>query len=127
MSAFILTHGDTDGLCSGALALSIYRDAEVLFTNPVEINEDIWNARKHDRVIVCDVAIDISAAPVLKRTFDRIAAEKEVVYIDHHPLPRGFSAPWLMHRLDACGSLLAYDYFRNELDPDIAALLRHTP
>ena len=51
---------------------------------------------------------------------DEIAAEKEVVYIDHHPLPRGFSAPWLVHRLDACGSLLAYDYFRDALDPDMS-------
>jgi single-stranded-DNA-specific exonuclease len=120
MSALILTHADTDGLCSGALALSIFRDAEVLFTNPVEIVEDIRNARGHDRVIVCDVAIDISAAPGMKRRIDRIAAEKDVVYIDHHPLPPGFSAPWLVHRLDACGALLAYDYYRDALDPDMS-------
>jgi RecJ-like exonuclease len=120
MSALILTHADTDGLCSGALALSVYPDAELLFTNPVEIVEDFRNARKHDRVIVCDVAIDISAAPVLKRSIDRIAAEKDVVYIDHHPLPRGFSAPWLIHRIDACGSLLTFDHFRNALDPDMS-------
>jgi RecJ-like exonuclease len=120
MSALILTHADTDGLCSGALALSIYPDAEVIFTNPVEIAEDIRNARKHDRVIACDVAIDISVAPVLKRTIDRIAAEKDVVYIDHHPLPRGFSASWLIHRLDACGSLLTFNHFRDALDPDMS-------
>jgi RecJ-like exonuclease len=120
MSALILTHADTDGLCSGALALSIYPNAEVLFTNPAEINEDIRDARKHDRVIVCDIAIDISMASTLKRTIDRIAAEKDVVYIDHHPLPHGFSAPWLVHRLDACGSLLTFDHFRDAIDPDMS-------
>jgi RecJ-like exonuclease len=120
MSTLILTHADTDGLCSGALALSVCRDAEVLFTNPAEIREDVLDARKHDRLIICDIAIDISGAPALKRTIDRIAAEKDVVYIDHHPLPGGFSAPWLMHRLDACGSLLTFDYFRDSIDPDMS-------
>lgn len=67
--------------------LSVYRDAVVLFTNPIGIIEDLRNARKHDRVVVCDVAIDISQATRLKSSLDEIAAEKEAVYIDHHPRP----------------------------------------
>jgi len=40
MSALILTHADADSLCSGALALSVFRDAEIVFTNLAEIVED---------------------------------------------------------------------------------------
>jgi single-stranded-DNA-specific exonuclease len=120
MSTLILTHGDTDGLCSGALALSRYRDARVIFTSPMEVIEDLGHSRDYDRVIICDIAIDISIASALKAVVDHIASKKEVVYIDHHPLPHGFSAPWLVHNTDACGSLLTFQHFRKELNPNMS-------
>ena len=33
----ILTHGDSDGICSGAIAKTAYPDAYVYFTSPVNL------------------------------------------------------------------------------------------
>ena len=54
----IFTHGDCDGICSGALALAAHKDAEIFFTNPVSLREDIDKAVDADRVIICDIAIN---------------------------------------------------------------------
>jgi RecJ-like exonuclease len=120
MNTLILTHADCDGLCSGALALSASGSARVRFTNPIGLIEDLNDVREYDRVIVCDIAIDLDMAPLVKKTFDALAAEKEVAYIDHHPLPPGFLAPWLIHDTNACGSLLTFDYLRPALDQDMS-------
>lgn len=120
MRTLILTHGDTDGICSGALALAANPRASVYFTSPVSVLEELAHAADYDRVIISDVAINISMADNVKDTLDSLAAGREVVYIDHHPRPDGFTAPWLVHDTDACGSLLTYSHFRDRLDPDMS-------
>lgn len=97
-----MTHGDTDSICSGALALAANPGASVFFTSPASVLEDLAPAANYDRVVICDVALNISMADEVKDALDRISAGREVVYIDHHPLPDGFSAPWLVHDTDAC-------------------------
>jgi RecJ-like exonuclease len=67
MSTLILTHGDCDGLCSGAIALAAHRGAKVVFTNPIGLPDDLKGSEDYDRVIVCDVAIDIGQAPVVRK------------------------------------------------------------
>lgn len=120
MDTLILTHADCDGLCSGALALSVFRGAKVVFSNPVGLIEDLKYAGEYDRVIVCDVAIDIGLAPVIRKTIDSLAADKEIMYIDHHPLSPRFQASWLVHDTNSCGSLLTFASFRRAVDPDMS-------
>ncbi len=54
------------------------------------------------------------------RSSSLAAGRRGRVYIDHHPLPDGFAARWLVHDTDACGSLLTYSHFRDRLDPDMS-------
>lgn len=120
MKTLILTHADCDGICSGALALAVYRDSRVIFSNPVSLSADLRHAGEYDRVIVCDIAIDLGLATVVKKALDDFSKGKELVYIDHHPLPPGITAPWLVHDTNACGSLLTFDHFRQALDIDLS-------
>ncbi|OPY25334.1 MAG: DHHA1 domain protein [Methanocella sp. PtaU1.Bin125] len=120
MTTLILTHADTDGLCSGALARAVYGDARVMFSNPVSLPADIRYAGEYDRLVVCDIAFDLSLAGTVKKMLDEISGAKEIVYLDHHPLPRELSAPWLVHDTDSCGSLLTFDHFRRALDANMS-------
>ncbi len=120
MKSIIFTHGDSDGLCCGALALAANGDSPLFFTNPVSVLSDIDEARGYDRIVVCDIAINIPRSQQMRAKFEALAEESEVIYIDHHPLPPGFSARWLFHDSGASASELTFDYFQNELSPDMS-------
>ncbi|MCD1295985.1 phosphoesterase [Methanocella sp. CWC-04] len=120
MKSIIFTHSDSDGICSGALALAANRDSPVFFTNAVAILSDIEQARGFDRVIICDIAINIPVSKKLKAKIDEISEESEVIYIDHHPLPEGFDAPWLISDVTASASELTFYHFKNDLDPNMS-------
>lgn len=120
MKTIIFTHSDTDGLCSGALALAANADSPVFFTNPVSVLADIDEAKGYDRVIVCDIAINLPKSRDMKTKFEALARSGELIYIDHHPLPSGFSEPWLFHDDNACASELTFNYFQNELSRDMS-------
>ncbi|CAJ37781.1 DHHA1 domain-containing protein [Methanocella arvoryzae] len=120
MTTLILTHADSDGICSGALAVAASEDPTVFFTSPVSVIDDAEEAEEYDRVIICDIAINISTSGALRKRMNELAAKRELIYIDHHPLPEGFSAPWLVHDQDACGSLLTYWQFKDKLSPDMS-------
>ncbi len=120
MKTVIFTHGDSDGLCSGALALAANGDSPLYFTNPVSVLTDIDEAWGYDRIVVCDIAINLPRSDQMREKFDALAKESEVIYIDHHPLPPGFNARWLFHHDDASASELTFNYFQNELSPDMS-------
>jgi len=54
----ILTHGDSDGICSGAIAKSAYPGASVYFTNPVNLLDKLNEIRDVKTLIICDIAIN---------------------------------------------------------------------
>jgi len=120
MKTIIFTHSDSDGLCSGALALAANGDSPVFFTNPVSVLTDIDEAKGYGRVIVCDIAINLPRAVEMREKFEALAKESEVIYIDHHPLPPRFSEGWLFHDDHASASELTFNYFQNELSPDMS-------
>jgi RecJ-like exonuclease len=120
MRTIILTHGDSDGICAGAVSLAANPNSPLFFTNAVSVLADIEQARGFDRVVVCDIAINISTAPQLKAKLDEMARDAEIVYLDHHPLPRGFSAEWLTSDLSSSASEMAYRHFRKVLPPDMS-------
>ncbi|WP_424359826.1 DHHA1 domain-containing protein [Methanocella sp. MCL-LM] len=120
MTTLILTHADSDGICSGALAVAASEEPTIYFTNPVSVIDDAADAEQYDKIIICDIAINISTSEALRKRMTALAAKRDLTYIDHHPLPDDFSAPWLVHDQNACGSLLTYWHFKDKLNPDMS-------
>ncbi len=119
-SSLILTHGDSDGVCSGAIAKSAYPDADVYFTSPVGIVDELHLAEGYRNVIICDIAIDERHCMDLFKHLHEIAERSNLIYIDHHPLPeKCISADWLYHDLSVCSSELTYKVLEKRLIRDM--------
>jgi RecJ-like exonuclease len=116
----ILTHGDSDGICSGALAKSAFPDAYVYFTSPVSLLDKLNLIEEVETLIICDIAIDERYCSELQTTLGRFAEECSLYYIDHHPLPeRCRKEEWFYHETGVCSSELTYrvfeDFMRGEM------------
>jgi RecJ-like exonuclease len=119
MSSIIFTHGDCDGVCSGAVVKSAIGDATVFFSNPVSLLGDLGSAAEdYDCIAICDIAIDEKTSVQLKKKLNELAEISEVIYIDHHPLPEKLDSSWFYH--DTCSSSeLAYRIFKKKLSRDM--------
>ncbi|RJS84770.1 DHH family phosphoesterase [Candidatus Bathyarchaeota archaeon] len=126
MDTWIFTHGDADGLCAGAIALAANPEAHVFFTHPYGLEEDLKEAKKNDKVIICDIAISESHLTKLLRLFSEIAEEGDLTYIDHHPLPENLPKEEIpgkiIHSLESSASELTYTLFQSRLDPIYARI-----
>ncbi|MGA2572746.1 MAG: DHHA1 domain-containing protein [Candidatus Methanomethylicaceae archaeon] len=89
MVHWILAHGDTDGICSGAIALAAIKGAKLFFTHPTGLAEDLKQV--DGDLTVCDIALP---AQGLKEAIEELRRIRDlgasVLYIDHHPIPPGF-------------------------------------
>ncbi len=120
MSSIILTHGDSDGICSGAIVKSALPDSTVFFTSPVSLLGDLNSFKgEHDNIVICDIAIDERTYSQLKMKLDYLADESNLVYIDHHPLNgKKYTSDWFYH--DTCStSEMAYRIFAKKLSRDM--------
>ncbi|RLF12928.1 MAG: phosphoesterase [Thermoprotei archaeon] len=112
----ILTHGDADGVTAGAIAKSIYRNAEVYFTHPVGLLEDFREfAADSKMAIILDISLDERLVGELLREFKEYRGR--LLYIDHHPLPVDPSALLgvgveLVHEEGACAAELAFRHLK---------------
>jgi len=120
MDSWIFTHGDSDGLCAGAIALAANPEAHVFFTHPYGLEEDLREAEKTDKIIICDIALSESHVHRLLRLFSEIKDKGDLIYIDHHPLPEKISREKIpgkvVHSLESSASELAYRFFQSKLD-----------
>jgi RecJ-like exonuclease len=120
MRTLIMTHGDVDGICSGAIALSAMQgNADVMFSNPTGLLEDLNAADRYDRIFISDIAIDEKSIHLLRKRFKELADKKELTYIDHHPLPKEWPADNLRHDENKCTSQLVHEYFRSALPKEM--------
>ncbi|MDD1764798.1 MAG: DHHA1 domain-containing protein [Candidatus Methanomethyliaceae archaeon] len=99
MIEWIITHGDSDGICSGALALAAYKNAKLFFSHPIGLADDL---RQVDGdVIICDIALPAQTLDKVHQELTRIdGSGHKTVYIDHHPFPPNFDLttfPWDPH------------------------------
>lgn len=120
MSSIIFTHGDCDGICSGAIVKSAFPDSTVFFTSPVSLLGELNNlAGSYDNIVICDIAIDEKTSVQLEKKLNELAEVSEVVYVDHHPLPeKGYNKDWFYH--DACStSEQAYRISEGKLSRDM--------
>ncbi|KAF5044447.1 DHHA1 domain protein [anaerobic digester metagenome] len=116
----ILTHGDSDGICSGALAKSAFPDAYVYFTSPVSLLEKLNLIEYVETLIICDIAIDERYCTELQSALGKFAEECNLYYIDHHPLPERCSKEeWFYHETEVCASELTYRVFEDLLSSEM--------
>jgi len=120
LGIWILTHGDADGICSGAIALAANPEAQVFFTHPYGLLEDLSVAEDTDTVIICDIALSEAHIDGIIERFSKIAEKGSLTYIDHHPLPEGIIEDDIpgrvVHKLGSSASELTYTLFRSKLD-----------
>jgi len=116
----ILTHGDSDGICSGAIAKSAYPEAYVYFTSPVSLLDKLDLIEDVENIIICDMAIEERHYSELHSTLEEFAEECNLYYIDHHPLPeRWKKEAWFYHDTGVCASELTYRIFEDLLSPEM--------
>ncbi|AKB43627.1 DHHA1 domain-containing protein [Methanosarcina vacuolata] len=116
----VLTHGDSDGICSGAIAKTAYPDAYVYFTNPSNLLEKLRLIQDVKTLIICDIAIDERNCSELHTALREFAETSDLYYIDHHPLPKSCEKEsWFYHDIEACSSELTYRVFEDRLDRDM--------
>ncbi|MDW7731890.1 MAG: DHHA1 domain-containing protein [Methanolobus sp.] len=118
--SLILTHGDSDGVCSGAIAKSAYPDSDVYFTSPVGILDELEMADGYRNIIICDIAVDERACKKLYQRLTELSEISTVTYIDHHPLPgKCWDVDWLHHDVNVCASELTYKVLEKRLNRDM--------
>jgi RecJ-like exonuclease len=116
----ILTHGDSDGICSGALAKSAFPDAYVYFTSPVSLLDKLNLIEAVETLIICDIAIDERYCFELLSILKKFAEEGNLYYIDHHPLPENCKKEkWFYHDTGVCASELTCRVFEDLLSEEM--------
>ena len=122
---YIITHGDCDGICAGAMALYSNRGAKVVFSNPVRLYNTLQKISKNEELIICDIAINKSTFQDLVEMFKSFSSD--IIYIDHHPLPKGIedqltSNLTLIQGKEQCASELVYVFFEKAFTLDISRI-----
>ncbi len=120
---WILAHGDSDGICSAAIALSIFKKARLFFTHPVGLVTDLGQV--DGNLLVVDVALPSKGYQEVVQELHNIHEKgHNVIYIDHHPYPPDFTPEGfpgeLIHSLNASASELTFIRFKSCLDPDMS-------
>jgi RecJ-like exonuclease len=122
MSIRILAHGDTDGVCSAALAKARFPKAEVWFTRPVTLLKDLEEAEEGSTVVILDIAVNETQREAIFKRMGELSSKGEILYIDHHPLPprtlkKDIPASQVVHEIGASTSELTFRLFQPHLDP----------
>jgi len=120
----ILAHGDSDGICAAAIAKARFPEAEIWFTRPIALFNDLQGVQPGTAVIILDVAINETHKAQIFQRMKELAKGDEVIYVDHHPLPPGtlrndIPATHLSHTMGISASELTFRLFRQGVDPDL--------
>ncbi|MEW6222035.1 MAG: DHHA1 domain-containing protein [Candidatus Hadarchaeota archaeon] len=120
----ILTHGDADGICAGALAKSLFTDAEVWFTRPINLLRDLNAVKSGDMVIICDIAISEPHKEGIFNRMRELAQKEELIYVDHHPFPYAtlkwdIPATQIAHEISTSGAELVFRLLIKEIKSDL--------
>ncbi|XRH75754.1 MAG: DHHA1 domain-containing protein [Candidatus Methanosuratincola verstraetei] len=120
---WIIAHGDTDGICSAAIALAARKGSEVFFSHPSGLAEDLKQVEGN--VVICDIALSSTFLQEVMAELKRIAAGGgSILYIDHHPLPRGFRKEDFPGKMAistmSCTSELTYLEFKDLIPSDMS-------
>ena len=124
MPVKVLTHGDSDGICSGALAKARFPEAEIWFTRPVRLLKALTEIEPGTTTIILDIAISETQKSDIFRRMSELAKHDEVVYVDHHPLPpdtlrEDVPATQFVHTIGKSTSELAFELFGGTLPQEL--------
>jgi len=124
LAAKILAHGDTDGICSAALAKARFPEAEVWFTRPIALLRDLNEVELGTAVFILDIAVSESHKEEIFKRMRELAQRDEVLYIDHHPLPpdtlkKDIPATQFAHEIGVSASEITFRLFKSDINSDL--------
>jgi len=124
MTVKILTHGDADGICAAAIAKARFPKAEIWFTRPVSLLDDLREVQLGDTVVITDIAIDESRKEQIFERMRELARRGEVIFIDHHHLPpntikKDVPATKLVNEIGVSASELAFKLFQRGIGQNL--------
>jgi RecJ-like exonuclease len=118
----VLTHGDLDGITSGAIALLVFPGSDFYFTRPSQVHQDLYRVAKDkpDIVHVSDIAINSKKFSEVLRALDRFPESTEIHWTDHHPMTTKERRELekrvdLVHDTGPCAAELVYRKFEGPL------------
>ncbi|NHI83880.1 MAG: DHH family phosphoesterase [Candidatus Thorarchaeota archaeon] len=118
----VLTHGDLDGITSGAIALLAFPRADLYFTKPSQIHQDLYRVAKDqsDVVHISDIAINSKRFDDILRALDKFSDSTRIHWTDHHPLTARQKKKLsdrvdLFHEVGPCAAELVFRKFAEEL------------
>ncbi len=122
MVTVVLTHGDLDGITSGAIGLLAFPRADLYFTRPSQVANDLFRAAKDspDTVVVSDIAVNPSRFSDIINAIGRFPRSTTIHWIDHHPMQPSHRRKLvrkvdLFHMRGPCAAELVYRKFENNL------------
>ncbi|MCC6013843.1 MAG: DHHA1 domain-containing protein [Candidatus Verstraetearchaeota archaeon] len=122
---WILAHADCDGICSCAIAFSIFKNANIFFSHPVGLASDLKQV--DGDLLVLDIALSSRELDSILKELKRIHENGyKIIYIDHHPLPKNFNSNLfygeLIHSLSSSTSELTFMKFKNYLSMEMGRI-----
>lgn len=122
MKSFVISHGDVDGITSGAIALLEFPNSTFYFSRPSQIHNDLYRIAKSRpaQVSVSDIAINEKRFPHILRALDKFPESTEVFWTDHHPMSKKHQKELekrvnLFHEVGPCAAELVYRRFQENL------------
>ncbi|TFF91521.1 DHH family phosphoesterase [Candidatus Thorarchaeota archaeon] len=88
MKSVVLSHGDLDGITSGAIGLLAFPGADFYFTRPSQIHHDLFRIAKDapDAVSISDIAVNTSRFDRIIQAIARFPEGTKIHWTDHHPI-----------------------------------------
>ncbi|MHA2424591.1 MAG: hypothetical protein ACXAEF_07370, partial [Candidatus Thorarchaeota archaeon] len=122
MKSFVLSHGDVDGITSGAISLLKFPGSTFYFTRPSQVHNDLYRVAKDrpDVVSVSDIAVNEMRFDHILRALDRMPESTEIYWTDHHPINRKNKDQLkkrvqLVHEIGPSAAELVYRRFEKDL------------
>jgi RecJ-like exonuclease len=122
---WILAHADCDGICSCAIAFSIFKNASIFFSHPVGLASDLEQV--DGDLLVLDIALSSRELDNILKELRRIHENgNKIIYIDHHPFPKNFNPNLfygeLFHSLSSSASELTFMKFKDYLNMEMGRI-----
>ncbi len=120
--SFVVSHGDVDGITSGAIAMQKFPGSTFYFSKPSQLPTDLFRIAKDKPDLVCisDIAVNEQRFADIVRALDRFPSHTKIHWIDHHPMRRKHlgilsKKTDLFHEIGPCAAELVYRRFQDEL------------
>ncbi|TXT56480.1 MAG: hypothetical protein BAJATHORv1_20069 [Candidatus Thorarchaeota archaeon] len=120
--AVVISHGDLDGITSGAIGLRVFPGAHFYFSRPSQIANDLFRISKYrpSTVSISDIAINSRRFDEILRALDRFPESTTIHWVDHHPIKESMKKKLsqrvrLFHEVGPCAAELMYRNFESKL------------